>query len=275
MNLLDRLERKFGHIVIKGLMKYIVFLNGIVFLLVYLDTTGVFYGRLVLDPSLVMKGEVWRLITYVFIPPTFSLIFVIFVLMLYYMIGTALEQEWGSFKFNLYYLIGMLGTTAAAFLTGVIGTPHYINLSLFLAFARLYPDYEILLFFILPVKMKYLAWFSWGILGFTLIVFPLPLKVAAVVSIVNYFLFFGKDIATRTKTNRQAYFNRKRFMADIPKDFTIHKCTVCGITEKDNPKMDFRYCSTCEGDYEYCMDHLKNHQHIKTAGDVKEDTTKH
>ncbi len=261
MNWLDKLERKFGFLAIKGLMTYIIGATALVYLLMLSNPQNI--EKLVLIPSKVLEGEVWRLFSYIFIPPTTSVFWIIFILYFYYMVGSGLEQEWGSFKFNIYYLIGMIATTIAAFAFGGIATAVYLNLSLFLAFAYLYPDFEILLFFILPVKVKYLAWFNWILIGYTVIFEPLPLKVMAAASVANYFVFFGKDIITRTKTTRQSYQNRKRLMADIPKNFTIHRCTICGITEKDDPKMEFRYCSTCEGDYEYCMVHLKAHEHIK------------
>lgn len=263
MNWFDKLERKFGHIAIKGLMTIIVALNAAVYLLSFLDPTLQF--KLKLIPSLVLHGEVWRLITYIFIPPVATPIWIIFVLYFYHMIGSSLEHEWGSFRFNIYYLLGMICTTAAAFLTGGDTTATYLNTSLFLAFAYIYPDFQILLFFVLPVKVKYLAWLNWGFIAVTVLfpLFPVSTKVAAAVSVINFFIFFGKDLLTRSKTNRHVYHNKRRFNADLPKNFTIHKCSVCGITEKENPRMDFRYCSTCEGDYEYCMDHLESHNHIK------------
>ncbi|NLM12378.1 MAG: rhomboid family intramembrane serine protease [Epulopiscium sp.] len=261
MQWFDKLERKLGRFAIPNLMTYIIGLNAIVFVMTYLYQSSLYF--LMLDPALVLQGEVWRLITFIFIPPTFSPLWAAFVLYFYYMIGTALEHEWGTFRFNLFYLLGMVGTILSAFISSSLVSSTYINLSLFLAFARIYPDYELLLFFILPVKIKYLAWLDWFIFIFTILVYPLPYKFAAIASLINYFIFFGKDIVTNAKTNKEVHHNRKKFKAQIPKDFTIHKCTICGITEKDDPDMEFRYCSTCEGDYEYCMNHLKNHEHIK------------
>ncbi|MCY6484958.1 hypothetical protein OW763_11450 [Clostridium aestuarii] len=261
MHWFDKLERKFGNIAIRNLMMYIVALNGLVFLLTYVNPT--YINTLTLVPDLIMKGEVWRLITYIFIPPAFSPIWIIFVLHFYYMVGMSLEHEWGSFKFNLYYFLGMLGTTILAFAFGTTGTPFYINLSLFLAFARIYPDYQLLLFFILPVKVKYLAIIDWIFIILTIVFGSFSSKLAAIISIINYFIFFGKDIIKRTKTNRQVYYNRKNFRDKLPKETTKHKCTICGITEKDDPNMEFRYCSKCNGYYEYCMEHLHNHEHIK------------
>lgn len=268
MNWLDKLERKYGRFAIRGLMTYIISLNALVYLLTSVLKVPV--NSLILYPSLILKGEIWRLVTYIFIPPSASPIWIIFILYFYYMIGNSLEHEWGSFKFNIYYLMGMLGTTIAAFISGAGTTATYLNLSLFLAFAYIYPNYEILLFFILPIKIKYLAWLNWFYIGFTILFQPLPLKLAAIVSIINYFVFFGKDIFTGAKNRKHVYANRKKFNYDVPKKSYIHKCTVCGITEKDNPDMEFRYCSKCEGDYEYCMEHLHNHDH-KHGGQLTED----
>lgn len=267
MKWLNKLERKIGRFAIKGLMYYIVVLNMTVFLLYFFDQTRPVLDKLYLDPQLIMKGELWRLITFIFIPPNFQVIWILVTLYFYYMIGTNLEHEWGSFKFNVYYLIGMLGTIGAAFVTGGGSTGLYLNLSLFFAFERIYPNYEILLFFLIPVKIKYLAWLNWAFFGFTIIapVFPLSIKLAAAVSLANYFIFFGKDIFVSLKTGRQSHYNRKNYSYNIPKNFSIHKCTICGMTEKDDPNMDFRYCSKCEGDYEYCIDHLTAHEHRKKS----------
>lgn len=263
MNWIDKLERKLGRYAIKNLMAYIVGITGIVYALSYFDNRGFVIGKLTLIPQLVLRGEVWRLVTYIFIPPSTSMIWILFTLYFYYMVGGALEHEWGSFKFNIFYLTGMIGTAAAAFITGYGATSLYLNMSLFLAFARIYPDYELLLFFVIPVKMKYLAMLDWVLIIFTVLTGDMASKIIAIVSIMNYFLFFGRDILQRSKSSRQVHNNRRRFRSEIPRDFTIHKCTICGKTEKDDPNMDFRYCPECEGDYEYCMDHVRNHEHIK------------
>lgn len=172
---------------------------------------------LVLYPDRVLQGEIWRLVTYIFIPPSFSPFWIIFVLYFYYLVGTGLEQAWGAFRFNLYYLLGMVGTTVAAFITGAGYTGVYLNLSLFLAFAHLYPDFQLLLFFILPVKIKYLAWLNWALLGGTVLLGALPHKIAAVAAVINFFIFFGKDIYRDIKLKRQVRRNRKRFFSEVQK----------------------------------------------------------
>ena len=264
MDWLNKLERKIGKFVVRGLMNYIVTANLIVFLAAYSDPNSLLISRLILIPSLVMEGEIWRLVSYIFIPPATSIIWIFFILYFYFLVGSGLEQEWGSFRFNVYYLVGVLATSLAAFISGAGTTALYLNLSLFLAFARIFPDFEILLFFVLPVKVKYLAWVNWFFIAFSVLTNPVPLKIAAFASVMNYFIFFGKEIFFNARVLRQSYHNRKKFQIKAPEDFTIHKCTTCGTTEKDQPQMYFRYCSTCEGDYEYCMDHLKTHEHIKS-----------
>lgn len=262
MKVLDRLERKYGKYAIKNLMMYIVALNAVVFLFTYMDGTGELQGRLMLIPSLVLKGEVWRLVTYIFIPSTSNLVLLLFTLYIYYMIGTGLEQEWGSFRFNVYYLIGMLGTTLAAFISGSGSTGDYLNMSLFLAFAYIYPDFQLLLFFILPVKMKYLAWLDVVLLGMSFFSGGTSQKLAVIAAFLNFLLFFGKDLFYWVKNKRRSQFYKSSHKQVFgAQKTTYHKCTVCGITEKDDKNMEFRYCSGCEGQYEYCMNHLKNHEH--------------
>lgn len=264
MNWLNSLEKRFGRFGIRNLMLYIVGLNAVVFFLNMLDPThSEFLYKLYLIPERVFQGEVWRLVTYIFIPPTFQPFWLIFALYFYYMIGTNLEHEWGTFKFNLFYLLGMVGTTVATLLTGGIGTPDYLNLTLFLAFAFVYPDYQLLIFFILPVKVKYLALLDVILLAYSFFAVGLTGKVAIVVSLLNFLLFFGKDILIRIRTGRRVQHNRRSFEARIPKDIVIHRCKVCGRTEKDDKDLEFRYCVDCEGDHEYCMEHLHSHEHVK------------
>lgn len=266
MKWLDKLERKFGRFAIRGLMTYIVGLTGIAYILIKLDPS--YYGKLTLNLSAVLRGEVWRLITYIFIPDNLSPIWIIFTLYLSYMIGNQLEHEWGSFKFNVYYLIGMLGTTIAVLLTGGYGTATYLNLSLFLAFAYFYPNYEFLIFFVLPVKVKYLAWLDAGYIILTVLMpgIAFSTKAAALVSILNFLLFFGKDIFRGIKNRSYAYKNKQRYREQIPRTRDLgytHKCSVCGLTDRDDPNMDFRYCPECDGRHAYCSEHIFNHEHIK------------
>nr|WP_246582984.1 derlin [Clostridium simiarum] len=243
-------------------MMYVVLLNFFVYLLIIFDKSNTVLFKLTLIPDLVLKGEVWRLLTFIFIPPTMSPFWIIITLYFYYLAGRGLEQEWGSFKLNIYYLFGMLATIISSFIIGGPANATYINLSLFLAFARIYPDYEILLFFVIPVKVKYIAYVNWFIIIYGVVSQPLwSYKIAAVVAVINYFIFFGRDIVTNGVRRQKVYNRRRKFKSEIPYKDYIHKCVICGVTEKDDPNMEFRYCSKCNGYYEYCMKHINNHEH--------------
>jgi len=260
--MLDRLERRFGRFAIRNLIQYIVGLNGLIYFLSYAYPGSTAMRKLALVPHRIMDGEVWRLFTFIFIPPAASILWIFFILYFYYIVGTGLEHEWGSFRFNVYYFAGMAMTAAVALIIGQGSSALYLNLSLFLAFAYVYPDFEILLFFIVPVKVKYLAWLNWFFIIFTVLTAPIADKLAALASVTNFFLFFGRDITAHIGHNSSAFQRRMSFHAKFVKK-TVHRCAICHMTEEDDPSMDFRYCSTCEGDYEYCMDHLKTHEHVR------------
>jgi Uncharacterized membrane protein (homolog of Drosophila rhomboid) len=255
-------------------MYFIIIMNAIVYFFQWFDKSGTLYNLLVLDPALVMQGQIWRLVTYIFIPPQVSLLFIVFMLLFYYTAGVGLEQEWGSFKFNLYYLIGMIATTIAAFFTHTEATALYLNLSLFLAFAHLFPTYEILLFMFIPLKVKYLAWFYWAFFIYTIISAILTYsiyapqllfgKIAVVVaSIVNYLIFFGPELIQHNRRRRQVYDNRKRIYSENTYIPPVHACEYCGVSEKSDPDMEFFHCPECDLQYEYCRNHIQNHKHVK------------
>ncbi|SHH96199.1 rhomboid family intramembrane serine protease [Clostridium grantii] len=212
MSWLNKLERKYGKYAIKNLIMYIVGLNAFVFLLGAISPSGAYSveQKLALIPSLIMQGEVWRIITFIFIPFSNSPIWMIFALYFYYLIGTTLERQWGSFKFNIYYLLGILGTIIAGFITNG-ATNEYLNLSLFLAFAYLFPNFEVRLYFILPLKIKYLAYFTWALFGFDLLTASFSNKLAIIAAVVNFFIFFGKDIYKDFRIKGKVRANRKRF----------------------------------------------------------------
>lgn len=255
-------------------MMYIVALNAAVALVSYVfsytQAAHVIIMKLILIPQLVLEGEVWRLITFLFIPETASPIWLLFTLYFYYMIGSSLEREWGSFKYNIYYLAGVLGTIGAAFILQMPMTATYLNLSLIFAFAYLFPNFQIVMFFILPVKIKYLAIAYAVLLVMSFRSAPIYGLLTIAGSMANFLLFFGKDIITRIATGRKAYYSRKSFEAKIPKDIVMHRCSVCGRTERDDKNLEFRYCVDCDGDFEYCMDHLYTHVHVKNGGAITE-----
>ncbi len=227
MKWINKLERKYRRYAISNLMTYIIALNAAVYVINLLIPQSNLYAKLALNPAMILRGEIWRLITFLFLPPSSSPIFIVFVLYFYYLVGSNLEYQWGSFRFNIYYLIGVLSTIAASFISYAITgfglvSPEHLNLSLFLAFAHLFPYFEVLLFFFIPIKVKYLAWFNWAFIVFALIFRPLPMKLAAIASVVNYFIFFGSDLITTIKLRIQTYKKRKRFREAFKNDRRRH-----------------------------------------------------
>lgn len=188
--MLNSLERKIGWLAIPGLPLYIVSAQGLIYVWGLMNPELVHY--LLLDPRAVVQGEYWRLLTFLFITPVQNAFFQFFFLYLIYVYGNALENMMGDFAFTLFYLIGAVGTIVAAFFFGGDGGSFFVNTSLFLAFAALNPNFELLLFFILPIKIKWLAVLTWLTFGYMLFVSPASARAAILVSLANYFLFFGK-----------------------------------------------------------------------------------
>lgn len=189
---LDQLERKMGRYYIPELMKYLCLGMLGVFVLDFLPFGVSASSLLYFDRALILRGQFWRLFTFVFLPPESSLFFILFALYFYYMLGTMLENRWGSRKFNLYYLIGVLGNIAAGFITGY-ATNVYLNMTLFLAIAVLYGEMQINLFMVLPIKMKYIAWVDAALLIYSFLAGSWMTKVSLVLSLLPFFLFFGKN----------------------------------------------------------------------------------
>lgn len=267
MSLLSRLERTVGRFAIPNLSLYLVLFQGLSYL--FIMSKPEFYQRLVLDPALVIQGQWWRLLMFIFIPPDTNFIFIIFALYLFYLMGTALEQTWGTFRFNAYILIAWLMTVATSFLPLMLGLPSsattngYIASSVFLAFAFLFPDFVLYLFFILPVKIKWLALITWIFYGFMLVEGNWMERAAIVASIINFLIFFSGDIVRSIRHRGRRAKNKFQQMQNAPDpDEAFHKCEVCGRTDKTNPELEFRYCPLCGGKG-YCMDHIANHQHVR------------
>ncbi|MDR0395823.1 MAG: rhomboid family intramembrane serine protease [Oscillospiraceae bacterium] len=179
---------------IQNLMYYVVGGMAVVFLM---DFIGMGASRwLFFDRAAIARGQVWRLLTFVFLPPQTSLLWIIFSLYFYWLIGNTLESQWGSFKFNLYYLLGIVGAILGGLITGYVDNT-YINLSLFLAFAAMFPDFQMYLFFFLPIKMKWLALLDVLLYAYNFIIGSWSVRAAIVLSLLNVALFFGGD-AVRT-----------------------------------------------------------------------------
>lgn len=240
-----------------------------------------------LEPAYILRGQVWRLVTWVLYPPSTSgvLWFSIAVLFFYYPIGTSLERTIGTFKYTLYILSGVIFTILGAFilyfllggnvLVGNVFSTYYISLSTFLAYAMCYPDMQVLLMFIIPVKMKWMAIFYVVIVVYEMIQYIMAgawyLVIPIVASLLNFIIFyFGtKDFS---RYNPKEIHRRNEFrramepqgrMKSGSGSVTKHKCAICGRTELDDPNLEFRFCSRCNGNYEYCQDHLFTHTHVK------------
>jgi len=254
----EKLDHSFGHLAINNLILYIIGFMVIVYSLTLVNPS--YDYALMLIMSEVFKGQVWRLITYVFIPPPLGVIFLFFALYFLYIIGSALEREWGSFRLNLFFLIGMICTT----FIGIIFprqaiTGGYIILSLFLAFAALYPDFEVYIFFLIPIKVKYLGYLSWFSIIMTLGFAPWAMKCASIISVMNYLLFFWPSILANAKLMYHGWkpspYSSKRAKGEE----AFHKCTACKKTDRDDESLDFRVCSVCG--HEYCEQCIKGHSH--------------
>ncbi len=210
MSWLDKLERKCGKIAIPNLMLLIVGGMFTVFVINLLIPEAQIYYWISFDRALILEGQVWRLLSFIFMPINSSVVWILFSLYFYYLIGDALETQWGSFRFNVYYLIGILGAIIAGMITGY-GENSYLNLSLFFAFAMLYPNYEVLVFFLLPVKIKYLAFIDACFFVISLVMGSFSVKAAILFSILNFLIFFGGDFFKRLKYQSGYRANQKNF----------------------------------------------------------------
>lgn len=295
MNLLNKLEKKFGKYAIRNLMYYIVMLYVLGFAVIAFKP-GFYEMYLSLNAKAIMSGEVWRIFTYIIYPPTTSLFMLLIALYFYYSIGSVLERHWGSFRFNLYFFTGVLFNALASILVYLVwgevwlqGT-QFLNLSMFFAFATIFPDMMVLFMWILPIKMKYLAWIEGIYFGVTIvagflsnylpnemianlgsvgIVVNKSYAAIAFVSLLN-FLIYALSMKSVRRMNPKEVQRRRGYeqsvqRAQAQKNLPRHKCVICGRTEKDSPDLEFRYCSKCEGNYEYCQDHLFTHEHVKKS----------
>ena len=267
MKLLDRLEKRLGQYAVPRLVTVIVFGQIAVSVLTYLQQAQLLQGADIrelveLQPDRILKGEVWRIITFLFEPPRTSIIWLLIHWYVLHFIGQALEQTWGSFRLSLYLLIGYVATIGVAFFLprDMHVTNAYLYTSLFLAFARLYPDFVFYIYFVLPVKVKWLAAITWLFFAISIYAGGWPTFWLVFATVADYFLFFGFQLATRVKdVRRQQEFKLK--VAAGSKTIT-HECRVCGLTRDMAPRVAFRYCSKCAGQCCYCPDHIQNHEHV-------------
>jgi hypothetical protein len=281
MKFFYKLERNFGKYSIKNLMNYLVVFYVVGFV-ISLMNPYLYYEYMALDIGQILKGQVWRLITWLAYPPSSSIIFGLFMIITYYSLGIILENVWGSFKFNVFMFMGCLFHIIGALIIYVFGiktgmgediygylTPDNLNLSIFLAFALTFPEMEFRLYFAIPVKAKYLAFFYILLEAYSFMIGSLSSKVTIALSLLNFIIFYfisrRKNIISDVNNiQRKAKGSVKiRPVHAGSANISRHKCAVCGKTEKDDESMEFRYCSKCKDGLEYCMDHLYTHEHVE------------
>ncbi len=263
---------------IPNLMLYITIGSAIVYLLSMFDGSYTLYGALYFNRELILQGQVWRLFTYVFTFDAGHILITAIALFCYYSLGRAIEMVWGTFRFNLFYLSGVVLLDVFCMIFDGNANVTYLNMSLFLAYATMYPDARFLLLYIIPVK----AWI-FAVVDLALTIYNVVLLTAAglfpyslfpLVAIANYFLFFGKDVINVIPLSWRMKLGRKKkkaaqpqkpivFRAASQKENFNHQCAVCGRTDVTNPELEFRYCSRCNGYFCYCEDHINNHTHIE------------
>ena len=290
MRFIDKLERKYGRYGIENLTMYIIISYVLGYALMYINPGAL--SMLSLNVTKILQGQVWRLITWIVYPPSTSspLWFVIAILFFYYPISASLEHTWGKFKFTLYILSGMIFTVIAAFilhfviggvldgLGGIIFSSYYISLSIFLAYSLTYPDMTVLLMFVIPIKMKWMSIVYAAIVIYDVARYFMNgawfMALPIIASLLNFVIFFlgtrdfnrynPKEIHRKNEFKRAVNGGSKTVpFPGNSNAVTKHKCAVCGRTEKDDPNLEFRFCSKCNGNYEYCQDHLYTHIHKK------------
>ncbi|MCL2367210.1 MAG: rhomboid family intramembrane serine protease [Oscillospiraceae bacterium] len=259
-------------------MIYIVFISALVFLF-----GNDLIHRLNFSPDLILRGEVWRLITWIFVPinPGSNIFFMAITLYFYYFIGSTLEREWGTPKFSVYYLFGIVLHIIYGFAVWlilgrtVLMAPLFLNLSMFFAFAVLFPDHSVRLFFVIPIKIKWLALVNAAYFLLFMIIEIISgrffIAILPIVALLNFIIICGDEALSylrpiRARTSPQVIeFKRaaKKAKQKNAEQNYRHKCAVCGKTDTDFPDLEFRYCSRCEGYHCFCSEHINNHIHFK------------
>lgn len=286
MDFMTKLERKYGKYAIPNLTVILIAGFIIGYIIEILNPEAL--ELIAMNPVKVMQGQVYRLITWVIMPPGGASILIIITLMFYFSIGKTLEQIWGDFRYTVYIISGILFTDLGMLLTylvmklagqagllqvyyeyGLYGaTTYYLCMSMFLAYAFIFPDRQVLLYFIIPVKVKWLGYLDIAYLIFSVLQYGLmgyyTGMVTVVMSVLNFILFY---FLSRRKTSVGASHKKRsrHYKTQVRQTqlLTRHKCAICGQTEEDDPSLEFRYCSRCKGNYEYCQNHLFTHEHKK------------
>lgn len=280
MGFLNKMERKFGKYAVSNLTFWLLgaWLVGFIIQLTMPEVQSL----LTLEPVFILRGQIWRLVSWLLIPPSVNMIFLIFFFSCYYFIGTSIEQAIGTFRYNVYLFSGLLCSILGAFLlyvfyyltTGGISvstigyyfSTQYITMSLFMVFAVIYPNVEFRLYFLIPFKAKWMGILDAAWMVFMFVVTGLPGRVAILSSFLNFIIFFFstrnyKRVSPKEIRRRRVYRQQVR----QPRAVSKHRCAICGRTEEDGAELEFRFCSKCDGNYEYCQDHLFTHQHRKRS----------
>ena len=289
---LSKLEKKIGKYAIPRLPLYMIMCYAAGYILSMVNPSFIYY--ISLDPYAILHGEVWRLVSWILIPPdTSNIFFTLITLYFYYSIGITLERTWGTFFFNVYIFSGLLFTVIGAFLMygyimlrggntldaaslelvfselSLYYSTYYISMSIFLGFAATYPDMEVLLMFILPIKVKVLAIIYVAVLvweGWHMKIMGLFVIGASLLNFIVFFIMTRKNLRRPHRmTARQKAF-RREVNQDPPRKIAKHKCAICGRTSEEYPDLEFRFCSKCEGNYEFCQEHIFTHRHFKRDG---------
>ena len=269
---------------IPNLMLYIALGSAVVYVMSQISGNYFLYYLLCFDRNLILQGQVWRLITYPLTYNAGNILLTAVALLCYYSLGRAMENIWGTLRFNLYYLSGVVMMDIYCMLFGGTADVVYLNMSLFLAYATLFPDAQFLLFFIIPIKAWIFALIDLVMVLVGLVSYPFPYNLFSVISLANYFLFFGKDVlnviplswrikiarffkkappSAQPKVVPFAKIEVKKVHVQQAKPSYTHRSTVCGRTAVSNPELEFRYCSKCNGYFCYCEDHISNHTHVE------------
>lgn len=297
---MSKWERKFGKYAIPNLTVILILCYVAGYVLNWVAPGAISY--LTLDPYAILHGQVWRLVTWVISPPSalnggaffgVNLLFVAIMLFFYFSLGTTLERVWGTWKYNVYLFTGMLLTIAGAFacmgiyyllnpdmgpetasalfrIGSMFFSTYYVNMSIFLAYALTFPNAQVLLMMVIPVRVKWLGIIYGALLVldmFQYLAGGLWFGVMAIgASLLNFLIFYLKSRGSMHLHPKQIK-RRAEFRQDIKRNpnprITKHKCAVCGQTDEDDPTLEFRFCSKCNGNYEYCQHHLFTHDHVK------------
>ena len=287
---MKNLRRKFERFCFKhrdkgipNLMLYVTLGTALVYLFSFAMQNTILYEYLTFNREAILRGQVWRLFSYVLTDYNSNIVLMLVSLLCYYSLGRAMENAWGTCRFTLFYLCGVLMMDVYCMIFGGVADAYYLNLSLFLGYATLYPNAQFLLFFIIPVRAWIFALFDLVLVLIGLIINPFPYNLFSVISLANYFLFFGKDVlnvipmswrvkgrrAVKKKTgtpkpqSQREPIEFRKPTAPVAKPAYTHKCTICGRTDVSNPELEFRYCSRCNGYHCYCQEHISNHTHIE------------